>query len=26
VINGVGDPVNSVHPGTVEPVDVTAYP
>jgi hypothetical protein len=26
VINGAGGPVNSVHPGTVEPVDVTAYP
>ena len=26
VINGVGGPVNSVNPGTVEPVDVTAYP
>jgi hypothetical protein len=26
VINGVGGPVNSVSPGTVEPVDVTAYP
>jgi hypothetical protein len=26
VINGTGGPVNSVTPGTVEPVDVTAYP
>jgi hypothetical protein len=26
VINGTGGPVNSVNPGTVEPVDVTAYP
>ena len=26
VINGAGGPVNSVSPGTVEPVDVTSYP
>ena len=26
VINGTGGPVNSVAPGTVKPVDVTAYP
>jgi hypothetical protein len=26
VINGTGGPVNSVSPGTVEPIDVTAYP
>jgi hypothetical protein len=26
VINGTGGPVNSVSPGTVKPVDVTAYP
>lgn len=26
VVNGVGGPVTSVSPGTVEPVDVTSYP
>jgi len=26
VINGVGGPVTSTNPGTVEPVDVTSYP
>jgi hypothetical protein len=26
VINGVGGPVTSANPGTVEPVDVTSYP
>jgi hypothetical protein len=26
IINGVGGPVTSTHPGTVEPVDVMSYP
>jgi hypothetical protein len=26
VINGVGGPVTSTNPGTVEPIDVTSYP
>jgi hypothetical protein len=26
VINGTGGPVTSVNPGTISPVDVTAYP
>jgi hypothetical protein len=26
IINGVGGPVTSVNPGTVEPVDLTSYP
>ena len=26
VVNGVGGPVTSTDPGTVEPVDVTSYP
>ena len=26
IINGVGGPVTSTNPGTVEPVDLTSYP
>ena len=26
VINGVGGPVTSTNPGTVEPVDLVSYP